>query len=281
MEHTTLFFDHRDGVFHTPYEKGEGLCRHPTIPGGPPLNPQLFLVLLSSTLAAPPDEPEAARPAPAVSAPVDNFRPDPAWKPIGPRLWFDAKGRRLVMRAKVVLREGPLEHLLCLTGTKEHEAILATSASPRLIHAGLLLTGAEPGHPVRFLPEFQPPAGTAVAIDLEWTEGGEIRRADARDWVLDERKKVPLAADWVFAGSELVDDPATKQKYYLADDGDLITVANFASAILDLPLSSSADDSGRSFVARTERIPPRGTAVTMYFHPRTRAKPATPKTSKP
>ena len=56
-----------------------------------------------------------------------------------------------------MLREGPLEHLLCLKGTKEHEAILATDAQPRQIHAGLLLTGAEPGHPVRFLPKFEPP----------------------------------------------------------------------------------------------------------------------------
>ena len=60
-----------------------------------------------------------------------------------------------------MLREGPLEHLLCLKGTKEHEAILATDAQPRQIHAGLLLTGAEPGHPVRFLPKFEPPAGNA------------------------------------------------------------------------------------------------------------------------
>ncbi|MCA1686167.1 MAG: hypothetical protein LC745_09340, partial [Planctomycetia bacterium] len=48
----------------------------------------------------------------------------------------------------------------------------------------------------------------------------------------------------------------------------LITVANFASAILDLPFSSTADDAGRSFVARTDQIPPRGTGVTLFFHPR-------------
>jgi hypothetical protein len=171
-----------------------------------------------------------------------------------------------------VLREGPLEHLLCLKGTKEHEAILATRAVPRQIHAGLLLTGAEPGHPVRFHPRFEPPAGTPVAIDLEWDEAGKTRKTDARDWVLDERKKTPLTTDWVFAGSVLVENSVTKAPYYAADDGDLFTVANFANAILDLPFASAANDAERSYVARTERIPPVGTGVTLYLHPRKAVK---------
>ena len=53
--------------------------------------------------------------------------------------------------------------------------MLATPAPPRQIHAGLLLTGAEPGHPVRFLPKFVPPAGTPIAIELHWTEEGKPR----------------------------------------------------------------------------------------------------------
>ena len=51
--------------------------------------------------------------------PADAFRPDPAWKPFGPSLWFDPAQRRLVVRARVVFREGALEHLLCLKGTKD------------------------------------------------------------------------------------------------------------------------------------------------------------------
>ena len=245
--------------------------------------PILALLLLSTTAAAPADGPDA--PPPAARAGADDFAADPAWKRLGPQLWFDPKERRLVLRARVVLREGPLEHLLCLNGTKEHEAILATAAAPRRIHAGLLLTGAEPGHPVRFLPEMKPPTGTPIAIDLEWVENGKTRHADARTWVLDERKKTPLATDWVFAGSELVDDPATKQKYYLADDGDLVTVANFASAILDLPFASTANDAERSFVARTDQIPPRGTGVTLFLplpparNPRRPPRPLDPVTS--
>ncbi len=205
------------------------------------------------------------KPAPP---PAEAFQPDPAWKPLGTHLWFDPQTKQLVIRARIALREGPLEHLLCLRGTKEHEAVLATDAAPRQIHAGLLLTGAETGHPVRFLPKFAPPTGSAIAIEVKWTENGKVHTADARTWVRNDRTKKSLAIDWVFAGSELVEDPVTKKRVYTADDGDLITVANFANAILDLPFASTANDADRSFVANTEKIPPRGTVVVMFLKPR-------------
>lgn len=187
------------------------------------------------------------------------------WKPIGRSLWFDPRGKQLVIKTRVVLREGPLEHLLCLKGTKEHEAILATDAQPRQIHAGLLLTGAEAGHPVRFVPKFEPPAGTPIAIELVWKADGKTSRADARRWVKDEKAKKPLSEGWVFAGSELFQDEVTKRVIYAADEGDLITVANFGSAILDLPLVSPASDADRVFTADTPRIPPLGTEVLMFL----------------
>ena len=209
-------------------------------------------------------DPPATSPKPA----VDSFRPAPAWRELGPSLWFDPKGKRLVIRARVALREGPLEHLLCLKGTKEHEAVLATPAVPRLIHAGLLLTGAEKGHPVQFVPKFQPPTGEPIAIELEWEADGKTQRVDARQWVRDERTKAALATDWVFAGSEFLADPVNKKEVYAAEDGDLVTVANFASSIMDLPFASTASDVDRAFVANTPQIPPQGTPVKMYLLPR-------------
>ena len=196
------------------------------------------------------------------------LRPDPSWKSLGPNLWFDLKAKRVILRARVVLREGYLEHLMCSKGTKEHEAILATDAVPHQIHAGLILTGAEPGHPVRFVPKFEPPTGAAIAIELEWRQDGRTNKADARQWVKDEKAKAPLAIDWVFGGSQLFEDPATKKQVYAADEGDLITVANFGSAILDLPISSSANDSDRVYVTNTEKIPPIGTEVFVRLGPR-------------
>ncbi|QEH36978.1 hypothetical protein OJF2_55630 [Aquisphaera giovannonii] len=224
--------------------------------------PHLLPLAMAALLAA---QSAPARPDAAKAGPPRE--PDPAWKPLARSLWFDPSAKQLIIRAKVVLREGPLEHLMCLKGTKEHEAILATDAPPRQIHAGLLLTGAEEGHPVRFLPKFEPPAGTAIAIELQFAAGGEAKKVDARTWLKDSRGKKDLQERWVFAGSEVYTDPITKQKMYAADEGDLITVANFGGAILDLPIASSASNEERVFLADTDHIPPLGTEVFLFLKP--------------
>jgi hypothetical protein len=235
----------------------------------------LLLYCVSVVLAG--DEPPAVGPEKRPAA--NTLEPSPQWKPLGRSLWFDPGKKQLVVRAKVVLREGPLEHLVCLKGTKEHEAILATDAPPRQIHAGLLLTGAEPGHPVRFEPKFEPPAGTPIAIELLWMTDGKLHRSDARNWVKDEKAKKPLAKNWVFAGSDLFTDPVTKKMIYAADEGDLITVANFGSAILDLPLASSASDADRIFSADTAHVPPLGTEVLLRLGPSTQRPEKKPSTT--
>jgi hypothetical protein len=221
-----------------------------------------FLLVVSSGAGA--DEPGKPNTA--------ALQPDPSWKSLGRSLWYDPTTKRVILRARVVLREGYLEHFMCSKGTKEHEAIVATDAVPHEIHAGLLLTGAEPGHPVRFQPKFEPPTGSTIAIELQWKQDGKIHQTDARQWVKNEKAKSPLTIDWVFGGSELFVDPATKKQVYAADEGDLITVANFGNAILDLPIASSADDADRVFVTNTEKIPPLGTEVFVALGPRSTKK---------
>ena len=202
--------------------------------------------------------------------PADKFTPEPSWRKLDDSnaLFFDAKDKRLILRARVCLREGYLEHLLCKDKTKEHESVLATTAAPRMIHAGLLLTGAEAGHPVRYRPRFEPPSGSKILVTVEWTEDGKVKTADARDFIVAEKSKKPLAEGWVFAGSDTFphpDDPKTI--LYAADGGDLFTVANFTSSILDVPFASSGNDAERSFMANTAKIPPKNTYVSLILRP--------------
>lgn len=76
-----------------------------------------------------------------------------------------------------------------------------------------------------------------------------------------------MEADWVFAGSSIYKDDDTGKQFYLAEDGDLICVANFASAMIDVASKSSADDNGRDYEAFTDRIPPKETPVTIELIP--------------
>jgi hypothetical protein len=236
-----------------------------------------ILLTLLSTLGQDPAPPPREAPPPPQEAPKipDDFKPDPAWRALGRDVWFDPARRAVVLRTRVCLREGFLEHLLCREQTKEHESVLATDAPPRMIHAGLILAVGEPGHPVRYQPDFEAPTGPPVDIQAEWSDAdGRRHRIDARQFVKEQRSGKPLDVRWVFAGSVLFQDPETKRVIYAADGGDLFTVANFSSAILDLPIASSNSDAERAFVADTEHIPPRNTQVTLILSAPKDAAPA-------
>jgi hypothetical protein len=175
----------------------------------------------------------------------------------------------VIVNATVCLREGMLEHLMCRQRTKEHEAILAADVDARDIHKALLVAGAKPGSTVRYEPRFQPPSGTPIRVTLQYEKNGQKVTAPGRDWIRYIKSKKALDEDWVFAGSVFVTDPLNKDRppLYGANGGDVICVANFETAMLDLPIDSSKDNSDLSFEAFTERIPPLDTNVTVILEP--------------
>lgn len=80
----------------------------------------------------------------------------------------------------------------------------------------------------------------------------------------DETQPLLMKADWIFAGSGFSIDEMTGEKYYHAESGDLICVANFPTAIIDVSIASSASGEGNLlFEANQDKIPPRGTPVTI------------------
>lgn len=126
----------------------------------------------------------------------DTGKPDlqqkPGVKAADGTIWLDPKGsvrldregRRLLVKTRVVLREGVLEMLCCPAQTKEHESVLAFDGRAYVIHAGLLALGAKPGTPVQYLPQFKPPSGQAIDIFLRWTDAqGKSQRVRAQEWI--------------------------------------------------------------------------------------------------
>ncbi len=247
---------------------------------------------------------------------------------------LDAKGKKLLLRSHVVLREGLLEMLVCLKQTKEHESLLSVDMQAQIVHAGLLALGAQPGTPVRWEPEFRAATGQQIDIFFTWNDDqGKLHRDPAQSWVrhatrryyVEKLEELPdsfslpadselkwdpkhkellwyghmsdaqrdaalkfsknaafqaaiksifkqsqirkMDANWVFAGSYFLTDEKTGEKFYQAESGDLICVANFASATLDLAANSSATNEDLMFEAFTEHIPPLGTEVTIELIP--------------
>jgi hypothetical protein len=186
-----------------------------------------------------------------------------------PNIWIDKnpKGRRVIVRATVCRQEAILEEFMCLKNTKEHESILSADIVPRVFHSALFITEAEPGHPAKYDPDFQPPTGEKLEITVEWKEDGKAKRAKAQDWMRDVRTKKSPSFDFVFAGSQEIKNPVTGEMYYMGNEGDLISVANFAGSIIDLAARSSSVDDERIFETFKERIPPVDTEVFVILKP--------------
>ncbi len=220
--------------------------------------------------AEPPADEPAAEPeydpqkvVPLIDHPDQLERLDPS-RPV----WFDKQNRRVVVGGYICAREVPLEMFACLRGTKEHEAIVAVDAPARVVHAGLVAAGADPGNPVQFYPEYVPARGPEIEVTVVWDDAeGRRQTARAQDWVRNMETKEAMQQSWVFAGSQFTKDDRTGEVYYQADGGDFICVSNFPSAMLDIPIKSSDSNTALMFEGYAERIPPLGTPVTLILTP--------------
>lgn len=191
---------------------------------------------------------------------------------VGKNVFLEIQGdqRRVLIESEVCLRQGQLEQFLCRARTKEHESVLVADVDARHIHTALQLARAEPGNPVRFHPKYQPARGTVIKVLVEFQDADKkTRRLPAQKWIRSVKTRKSLDIDFVFAGSVLIEDPfdKTKPPFYAANDGTIICVSNFESALLDLPIESTQANDELIFEANTELIPPRESRVTVILEP--------------
>ena len=216
-----------------------------------------------------PEVEEGADPPPEEAPPIPA-----GYKPLNDKktLFFE-KGagdtRRVHLLGAVCLREGPLEVLVCKLGTKEHESILHVDADGREVHFALVAAGAVAGSPVKFVPEYVPASGTKIKVTLTYREKGKVKTVPAGEWIKDRKTNKDMAHDWVFAGSRFFKDPdrPDAQPYYMANNGELISLANFPDSMLDLPVKSPKDIADLIFEINTPRVPPMRTPVLVTLEP--------------
>jgi hypothetical protein len=191
-------------------------------------------------------------------------------------IWVDLPDKQVVLQGEVCRAGYPLE-FFATYGNRSYEAVVAVNVKPSIVHAGLLRVGAEAGHPARFQPEFAPPTGTEVAIEVRWKDAqGKVQSCPAQHWIRNIKTRKELDSNWVFGGSLFVTDETTGKEYYQADSGELICVLSSPTAMLDLPMQGYGAIEARSFEAFAEHLPPEGTPVTILLKPILSAKPAAP-----
>jgi biopolymer transport protein ExbD len=182
-----------------------------------------------------------------------------------PHLTVDRARGQIVIEAEVCFNPGPLEVLLCKTNTKDYESILRTQALPSNVHAGLLALGLSPGKPARMSrtdtqpASLLPPQGPRLAVTLRWKDkDGNAREAPAGEWLTNPgKKKVGPPQEWVFVGSDMLPGG----RYWADQDGDIISLSNFASAVIDVPFESTAVNASLEFAGNEKAIPPKETPV--------------------
>lgn len=185
------------------------------------------------------------------------------------RVWVDVQKKLVFVDGYISLQEGMLEMFACPAGTKEHESIVAVYSSAQVVHAALLAVGAKVGTPVQFNPDFKPPTGTEIAVEVRWQDkAGEWQSIEAQQWITDIKTGQPMDHPWVFAGSGFYEDKETGERYYMAEGGELICVSNFSTATLDIPAESSQVNDGLLFEANATKIPPLGTPVRLVLTPK-------------
>jgi len=205
-------------------------------------------------------------PAAAVAKPRPNRHPDLIRLSPTDDVWVDRQRGEVLVGGCIALERGVIEVFACPRGSKEHEAVVATDAPARIVHAALLAIGLEPGAPVSYDPDYVPARGPVVRVRVRWRDAaGVAHDRPAQELIRNTRTGRQLDADWVFAGSVFWRDPADGREYYQGDGGDLICVSNFPTATLDLPIESPQANDALLFEVFVERVPPRGTPVELVL----------------
>ena len=192
-------------------------------------------------------------------------------------LTFDLDKRTITVQCKVTLTEGPIEFLVCRAGTKDYESVLSTTAVPSSLHGLLLAMGLTPGKPARTIypdgekAQFIPPRGPKLHLTVRWTDDQQnVHEMAAQEFLAWRQNDINAKADehppipdhWVFVGSYVAPNGM-----YLADrEGEMVSVSNFGSSVIDVPFESTANNTRLAYQANSAKVPAKGTAVELIIH---------------
>ena len=210
-----------------------------------------------------------------------------------PGLVADTENRRIDLDAKICLDKGLLELVACTEDTKEHESIVVVKASPKIIHAALLLIGANNGGPGRVEPVDEeqtqwrqiPPRGDALAVSLLITNAdGDrverpiqdfIRRAepvegaaldandDTQETKGDAAEDQSIFSRFLFAGSVVMQDDQGNKRYSAEESGHVVSISTFGDEVVCLPDHMSKDNNALVWEVDPRHLPAVGTKVVL------------------
>jgi hypothetical protein len=107
-----------------------------------------------------------------------------------------------------------------------------------------------------------PQKGAELKLTYLWKDAqGQARQTPVGPLLAG--RTVVMPRHWVFVGSETLKDG----QYWADQMGELISVSNFASSVIDVPFESSSNNTTLDYVANTQVIPDKGTPVEVILTP--------------
>ena len=187
---------------------------------------------------------------------------------------LDRKNREIRFPAKVNMTGGLIEYIFTLQKGKIHEALLTTSIVPTDLSLAFTLLRYAPspelfseinetGHPTGMYPEVPTPvrASARIALEVEWSDNGTIRRVPINEWLRDNMKDVALApGPWLYTGSTFAEG-----KFIPELTGDIASIKLDSYAMINYP--GADNEQGMVWFAFPKRVPPVGTNVTVIITP--------------
>jgi hypothetical protein len=180
--------------------------------------------------------------------------------------------REVYLDTTICLRRGILEYLICKTRTFEHESVFASDCKPSLLHAALLLVGAEAlpdADTFTWAEKLHAYAPSLIAIEVEYERDGVRQRKPISSFVINREQPDGIVPDrWVFAGSVFYQRDG--QELYAADStGGVIGLTPKGASVVQFGERLGVPYQGESLGLECNQdvIPPLGTAVRVILSP--------------
>jgi hypothetical protein len=188
---------------------------------------------------------------------------------------LDSKKRQVTVEAKICLREGLLEYLICVSGrehTFEHESLISVKCAPSLLHLTLLAIGLQPcefGIIEEWETKWRKQPKSRVKIEVEFVQDGKVVKRDIGEFLASRNKDAGKQLEaWIFTGSTF--DKLGDKQIYAADYNGSVVGMGLEGASLIQPGSPSENPyqgEERGWKIDSSKMPPRGTAVKLIFSP--------------
>ncbi|MGI9015383.1 MAG: YdjY domain-containing protein [Phycisphaerales bacterium] len=217
---------------------------------------------------------ETQETAPDTAEPQQPLQPRPSIVTPFPHITVDLDQKLVIVESIACLDVGWLEQVLCGEGSREHESLVVTKATPSQIHAALLMAGFTPGKPGEWSYDNQKvtvtkPQGDQLEVLARYQdEDGTTIIEPLRSWIRDHHGEKQFPQDaWIFGGSYMRPAPRAMNiegDVYVADySGSIIGIVTFGDEVVGFPevLPDQVDVHAAEWEVHTERVPPLGTQV--------------------